>query len=357
MVDTFKLLKAKGNEDQAFISTNTGKINVVNLSNVQLTKPEIEILDLGLQFVPTFCNSIFPSTQAALDRFSRQIKFKYFFHGHERTKAGAKFTEKSTWTPPCNNASISTKLEELENLVTFKVKPRDDFVGNLSKVELQTIKTLKNNPDIIIKPADKGSATVFMSRDCYIREAKRQLNNTKHYAPLQEPAYPLAAQAISLLLNKIEISGYISAKQNVYLQPPMEPRVRQLYLLPKIHKAADKWPQPDRMPPGRPIISDCGSESYRVGEYIDSFLAPLAVCHSSYVKNTTDFQNKVTQIVSPGGAMLFTMDVESLYTNVTCALQARFKLNKDPTSAIRKCNLSSLLQKIICVRNNMCPLI
>ena len=42
---------------------------------------------------------------------------------------------------------------------------------------------------------------------------------------------------------------------------------------------------------------------------------------------------------------------------VTCALQARFKLNKDPTSAIRKCNLSSLLQKIICVRNNMCPLI
>ena len=42
---------------------------------------------------------------------------------------------------------------------------------------------------------------------------------------------------------------------------------------------------------------------------------------------------------------------------VTCALQARFKLTKDPTSAIRKCNLSSLLQKIICVRNNMCPLI
>ena len=47
----------------------------------------------------------------------------------------------------------------------------------------------------------------------------------------------------------------------------------------------------------------------------------------------------------------------SFLINVTCALQARFKLNKDPTSAIRKCNLSSLLQKIICVRNNMCPLI
>ena len=33
-----------------------------------------------------------------------------------------------------------------------------------------------------------------------------------------------------------------------------------------------------------------------------------------------------------------------LYLPVTCALQARFKLHKDPTSAIRKYNLCSLLQ-------------
>ena len=45
--------------------------------------------------------------------------------------------------------------------------------------------------------------------------------------------------------------------------------------------------------------------------------------------------------------------------NVTCALQARFKLNKDPTSAIRKCNLSSL-QNVTCAHYceiNMCPVI
>ena len=88
-------------------------------------------------------------------------------------------------------------------------------------------------------------------------------------------------------------------------------------------------------PPGRPIISDCGSESYRVGEYIDSFLAPLAVCHRSYVKNTSDFLNKVTQIVSPGDAMLFTMDVESLFTNIDnesglAAVKQAFQRTVDP---------------------------
>ena len=36
-----------------------------------------------------------------------------------------------------------------------------------------------------------------------------------------------------------------------------------------------------------------------------------------------------------------TEEMKVNFTGVTCALQARFKLNKDPTSAIRKCNLCS----------------
>ena len=69
------------------------------------------------------------------------------------------------------------------------------------------------------------------------------------------------------------------------------------------------------MPPGHPIISDCGSESYRVA--IDSFMAPPSTTsHDSYVKNTTEFLDKVIKIVSPANVMLFTMDVESLYTNI-----------------------------------------
>ena len=149
---------------------------------MQLTQTEIDILDLGLQFVRHSVVAYSLLLKPRSTDLAEKIKLNYFFHGHERKKAGAKFTEKSTWTPPCNNASISAKLEELENLVTFKVKPRDNY-GNLSKVELRTIQALKNNPDIIIKPADKGAATVIMSRECYTREAERQLSNTKHYAP------------------------------------------------------------------------------------------------------------------------------------------------------------------------------
>ena len=70
------------------------------------------------------------------------------------------------------------------------------------------------------------------------------------------------------------------------------------------------------MPQVRPIISDCNSESYKIGEFIDHFLAPLAVTHDSDVKNTADFMDKVTGIEIPRDAILFSMDVESLYTNI-----------------------------------------
>ena len=80
-----------------------------------------------------------------------------------------------------------------------------------------------------------------------------------HYTSLLEPVYPEASRKITVILQQLKQSDYITHKQLDYLTPPSEPRHRQLYLLPKIHKSADKWPQKDLMPPGRPIISDCNS--------------------------------------------------------------------------------------------------
>lgn len=55
----------------------------------------------------------------------------------------------------------------------------------------------------------------------------------------------------------------------IYLDPTDAPRERQLYILAKIHNAPEKLPQKGKMPPGRPILSDCGTGYYRIAEYID----------------------------------------------------------------------------------------
>ncbi len=109
---------------------------------------------------------------------------------------------------------------------------------------------------------------------------------------------------------------FLNNKQAAYLKPTSSPRPRQFYLLPKIHKELGKWTIPNRMPPGRPIVSDCSSESYRISEYIDYFLQPLAKMHPSYLKDTWDFLQKLEKIQVPHNALLITLDVESLYTNI-----------------------------------------
>jgi len=63
--------------------------------------------------------------------------------------------------------------------------------------------------------------------------------------------------------------SYITDKQLAYLKPDISNmQARYFYLLPKIHKSRHSWPH-SNMPAGRPIVSDCESESSRVCAFVD----------------------------------------------------------------------------------------
>ena len=111
-----------------------------------------------------------------------------------------------------------------------------------------------------------------------------------------------------------------------------------MFLLPKIHKDRKVWPGQGKVPPGRPIIANCGSESYASAEYIEHFLAPLAKQYKSYLKDTNDFINKIAEIKAKEGAFIATIDVDSLYTNIDNtnglgAVKQIFDKNPDPNRA------------------------
>lgn len=56
-----------------------------------------------------------------------------------------------------------------------KVTPREPKVKNLTRAEKEGITELQNHTNIIIKPADKGSAVVVMNKSDYIAEGNRQV--------------------------------------------------------------------------------------------------------------------------------------------------------------------------------------
>jgi hypothetical protein len=181
------------------------------------------------------------------------------------------FTGKSGWDPPDRLVDDNIKATIKTVAGIARSLPVTNNKQNLSFPERQAINKLRKNQNIIIKPADKGSATVIMSRENYIREAARQLTNTRHYRKLDNLIWPQNRHNFIEILNSLHTDKYIDKKQLKYLLGENNPQNRTFYILPKIHKPISTWLDP-LTPPGRPIISDCGSESYGISEYIDYYL-------------------------------------------------------------------------------------
>lgn len=296
--------------------------NVMILAkNFRPTQAQFDLLNRGLTFIPTVNLGKDQRNQLQLDvqNYHRKIKLAAYFRDgedNEDTQAPP-FMPKSIWSPPDDKLPKEIKMlvnKDQEDLRRGWVSQRER--QNLTQIEVKALKDLKNNKHIVIKPADKGSTVVIMGRDQYILEVQRQLNDKTYYRKLEHPIYldtiPLVHSIIDTLHNK----KFINSKQTKYLKGDKQPRERRFYILPKIHKEPEKWTVPHEVPPGRPIVSDCGSETYQTAEFIDHYLNPLSIIHSSYVKDTYHFIDIVKSLKVPHNFMFFSIDVDSLYTNI-----------------------------------------
>ena len=68
----------------------------------------------------------------------------------------------------------------------IKKKNNGKFKRNLKKEEWTAISTLRNDKNIVIKPADKGGNIEIMDKEDYIQEGLRQLSDNTHYEELEE---------------------------------------------------------------------------------------------------------------------------------------------------------------------------
>ena len=304
----------------------------MNLSSLILDDSDISLLDKGLTFVPTPRTLPVKSILENKDNLIRKIKLRSFFNKCTKPfNAKEKlFQHKSTWTPNAsllNNEAINT-INEIENNTINLIREANKITRNneiyiklkdkpnLSVNELASLNKLRSNKDIIIKSADKGGATVIMDLENYIFEANRQLNDSNYYRILDEPIYMNNIPGIRTILENVRKDGFINSEQLKFLSGPDKPRQRIYYLLPKIHKDRAKWTLKDKMPEGRPIVSDVESESYRVSQWMEHYLTPLAIKHETYLKNTYDFVEKIRGKSVDQECFLITGDVSALYTNM-----------------------------------------
>ena len=325
---------------------------VINLSDIELTADQTSALQKGL----TFCPTPGPPNKAQIwndfKDFHRRLCLKAHFHkdnGHldhlsneeqqlvefmalnlEESEnpyqdIHKKFVNKSNWKPQ----SIHNSLEVFQRAFKtglLKSKIKHSKTKNLSKNQFTALKSLCENPDIVIKKADKGSAVVVLNTTDYLREGYRQLSDNSFYTQIDNDPTQEVGDKINHTLTKMRQKGLISNQNFEHLSCDKTLKEGRFYLLPKIHKKGV---------PGRPICSSVNHPTSKVSKFVDEHIKKYVPETKSYIRDTQDFIKKIKSLGKiPEGALLCTLDVSSLYTNIPNeeGIQAvKEKLSEDPT--------------------------
>ncbi|CAJ0960092.1 unnamed protein product [Ranitomeya imitator] len=254
-----------------------------------------------------------------MERFFRSIKLKEWFQdknvmskmrNSEFDSKCLELRKSSDFVPPTNSAIIDAfervvrrDIEEIRDGVSDKFKH-----PNVTREEYKALQELVHDDDIIIKPADKGVAVVIIDKSKYIAEINRQLRDEMVYQKLDsDPKFGIMGEINDCLKEAFE-NKIIDQELMNYLSLEF-PRTPVLYITPKIHNSLVD-------PPGRPIVSGVDSVFSRIGTFLDKILNSIAKKSKSYIKDTTDFLNKLELIKLEGEVILASFDVILFYTSI-----------------------------------------
>eukprot|EP00079_Xenopus_tropicalis_P014684 XP_004911451.1 PREDICTED: uncharacterized protein LOC101735191 [Xenopus tropicalis] len=269
-----------------------------------MTEGEISLLSRGLSFVPSSQPDTF-NTLVDIYKFQRKLKLKEHFRNSSPT-VQPQFKGKSQFEPPNTPPTVRTfgKVLSLEAKQTGKTS---SMHPNLSPAERQAIRSLQNDRNLVIRPADKGGSIVLLDYAYYREEIRRQLSDLNTYRALNgDPTIKFKNELDHYLFQALN-AGWITQDTYNFLLTEF-PRTPIIYTLPKIHKSLSA-------PPGRPIISAVGSLYQPISTYIDSFLQPLVKTMTSYTQDSTHVIRKLKELGDISDShILVTMDVTSLYT-------------------------------------------
>ena len=278
---------------------------ITNLSSKELSPPQLDVLSLGLTFVPSGVPPSIPMSDS-LENFVRSNRLKFFFKDHPKVEPHP-FKKKSSWNPPRASPDIEKYLQRIRKEVDT-LQPLK-HIPNLTPTQNIALKELQSDTTLVIKNADKGSGIVIEDTEQYVRDGLDHLSDESIYERVDtDPTKPLT-QAINTYVNSMYQDGIIDpiTKEHLTLTTDPPPRTQQLYFLKKIHK------NPIAV---RPIVSGCGGPTERISQLIDLQLKPHVPKIKSYIKDSGHLISLLESTPIPKDCILVTIDVKSLYLNI-----------------------------------------
>ena len=332
----------------------------MNLSSRTLTKSETDLLHKGLNFCPTPPPPRKEEIKDDIDAFARRLNLKEYhalddmediIKGPTRqhrptTLEKLNQNEHRGSYRPSRGPYLNTYVENIrQNIIEELTKKRRFQRNNLNARERAALIRLSNERNIVIKPVDKGGATVILNSEDYVAEALRQLDNTEYYKKVDRDYTKEHEKNIDECVTTLAIKGNIERDIGKLLRP-VNSRTPVFYMLPKIHKTKN---------PGRLVVSSVNSHKEKISAYVDDYLRPLAECLPSYIRDTTDFIKRLRALGKlPRNCLLVTLDVSSLYTNIDTdegLTIVREELEKSGQNNPSAATITLLLEKVLKLNN------
>ena len=199
-----------------------------------------------------------------------------------------------------SNGEVDISDSLKDQLRAEGTKCRDNSPSILLTKEMkEAAKSLKQNPDIIIRRGDKSSVYVIMDKDDYLSKLEVILSDTSKFQPLTRNPVEVLKNNLNTLIEQAN-----SAAPNTFKKITGDYNPGYLYGNPKTHKDGI---------PLRPIISQIPTPTYAIAKQLDSLIKPYIP--SKYMLKSRDEFIDIIRGKDPTEETC-SLDVESLFTNV-----------------------------------------
>ena len=296
----------------------SGKI-LINQTNFRLSDHDIELLCLGLNFIPSPIvtpDEYFVTFEKAFDKWSQAIDTSlYFFDNPSDNKKGWLHSEiPSEWTPPIGSWMSDQRVLEAKDELAGVLRPYDP---NFLSIMINCISRLKNEHSIHILKADKGRSTVIWSAVDYDKEAMRQLGDTNSYKKLTREAFlhrlQVATSDCHDYAQTLYDSGCFTSRERDAFLKIKPGNGSAFYLLPKIHKSANPFGSFF----GRPIVATFSNPIHLVDKYLANITSPMLRLIPGSLVDTPDLLARLKELPPLSAkAAIVTADIDSMYPNI-----------------------------------------
>ena len=161
-------------------------------------------------------------------------------------------------------------------------------------------KELRNDPNIVVRKADKANIYVILDKNEYKQKLDSILRDESKFTKIKKNP----TSSIKVKANKLIARANFRKKEKVLKPIIGEFKPGYLYGNVKTHKNGN---------PLRPIISQIPTATYDLAKQLNNIITPYLP--NKFMLNSTDEFLNILQTTNPDG-MIASLDVESLFTNV-----------------------------------------